>query len=65
VVGFDNIPVVGLSPDVDEIVQKVEHFIKNPHDIEIYGKASISHVRKYHDCNYVAQLYCNSFQRFM
>ncbi len=61
-VGFDSNPVVNLRPDVNQIVQSIERFILNPELIEQVGKQSRKHIEKYHECSYVAKLYCDTFQ---
>lgn len=61
-VGFDSNPVINLKPDVDQIFTSIERFILNPELIEQVGIQSRKHVEKYHECSYIAKLYCDTFQ---
>lgn len=58
----EEIPVVPISPDVDDIVNKLSYYIDNKDEIVITGKKSREYVERYHECSIVAQKYLNCFK---
>lgn len=61
--GHYDVPVVGISPSVQDIVDKLEHFILNPKLIEQVGRESIAYAQKYHNCKTIAESYLEVFNR--
>lgn len=59
--GRYDVPVVGISPNIQDIFEKIEYFIVNPEQIEIIGRKSIAYAQKYHNCKTVAEQYLNAF----
>ena len=59
--GIDDVPVVGISPDVQLIVDKVSFFIDNPKQIRIVGQKSVNYVQKNHSCDVIAAKYLEHF----
>lgn len=57
----DDIPVVSVSPNTEDIVMKISHFIENPSEIESVGRNSRLYVEKYHDCKLIAEKYLRVF----
>ncbi len=57
----DDIPVVPISPNSEDIVTKLSHFIDNPGEIARVGIQSRLYVEKYHDCSVVAKKYLRVF----
>lgn len=60
--GIDDVPVVGISPDVQLIVNRVSFFIDNPKQIRIVGKKSVDYVQKNHRCDVIAAKYLEHFK---
>lgn len=62
--GFnDDIPVIPISPDIDDIVNKISYYIENPKEVSIVGKRSHEYVKMYHDCSVVAGKYIDQFKK--
>lgn len=59
----DDIPVIPISPDIDDIVNRISYFIENPEEIALVGKKSHEYVKKHHDCCIVAHKYINQFNQ--
>lgn len=59
--GRSDIPIVNITPDVQDIVQKLEHFILNPEIIQSYGERSRSFIDDFHNPVLVAQEYIKIF----
>lgn len=59
----DDIPVIPISPDIDDIVNRISYYIENPEEIALVGKKSHEYVKKYHDCRVVANKYINQFNQ--
>lgn len=59
----DDIPVIPISPDIDDIVNRISYFIENPEEIALVGKKSHEYVKKNHDCCIVAHKYINQFNQ--
>lgn len=58
----DEIPVVPISPDVDDIVSKLSYYIENREEIVALGKLSRAYVEHYHECAVVAPKYLEQFK---
>jgi len=54
---IEKTPVVNIKPSVEDIVEKIEYFLKHKEEIEPLGLASREFVKKYHDSKIVAQKY--------
>ena len=59
----DKIPVVSLTPDVNQIYDALERLITSPSEIEIIGRNSIKYVSEKHSCQLIAARYINVFQQ--
>lgn len=60
--GIDAIPVVPISPSLEDIVIKISLFLDNIDEIERVGVQSRLYVEKYHDCSLVANKYLGVFK---
>jgi len=59
--GRSDIPVVNITPNVEDIVQKLEYFILNPEMIRKDGEISRKFVEDFHNPALVAQEYIKIF----
>ena len=57
----ESIPVVSISPNIQDIVEKISRFVDKPEEINKVGKMSRQFVEKYHECSSVAKQYINQF----
>ena len=60
---IDNVPVVGISPSTNDIVEKLEFYILHPGEIEKRGRESIEYAFKHHNCSYIAGKYLDAFNK--
>lgn len=61
--GHYDIPVVGVSPNVQNIVENLEKYILNPGLIESVGRESRDYAQKYHNCRTIAESYLEAFSQ--
>lgn len=57
-----DIPVVDITSNVEDIVNKIEYFIKNPDEIIRVGNDSRKFVEKFHDSLIIADKYLEIFK---
>ncbi len=53
----NDIPVVNITPSVEDIEEKLEYFIKNSHLITEIGEKSRKFIEEFHECSVVAKKY--------
>ena len=60
---LEEVPVVGISPSTNDIVEKLEYYIQNPNEIEKRGRKSIEYAYINHNCSYIAGRYLEAFNK--
>lgn len=61
--GYEDVPVVNICPDVDQICASIEYIIEHKNDIEAWGLKSRKFVERYHNYVDVAKDYENLFRQ--
>ena len=61
--GEKNIPVVNITPNVEDIEKKLEYYILNPELIINEGKRAREFVEKFHDSEIIAKQYLKLFEK--
>jgi glycosyltransferase involved in cell wall biosynthesis len=62
---INDIPVIPISPNSDDIVSKISHFVENIDEIEKVGLQSRQYVEKYHECGLIARKYLSAFEEYI
>ena len=57
----DECPVIHITPNVDDMVQKIESLLTNKEAIPQLGLLSRKYVEKYHDCKKIAKMYLDEW----
>lgn len=60
--GYEDVPVINITPNVDQICQAIENLIENKSEIESLGLKSRKFVEKYHDTVEVAKTFISQFE---
>ena len=61
--GEKNIPVVNITPNVEDIEKKLEYYILNPELIITEGKRAREFVERFHDSEIIAKQYLKLFEK--